>query len=230
MDRTSFLANPAFWGMYYYDVLGPQPCDVSEGADPVFGPSYAQISGLYSDYFVADDPPWPYIHVPVTDAYGITIEFGDDGVRYSLDLHQSQRLTLGQTGAAPELPAFRWSEIERISDSLKPAAKNPVSQAACLLLLFQATYLTPDDDPLRAEGRLTSAWGQTGIAEGPAIRALAARTMMAARSSVRWRNDPALGWVNDGEYSRRNPHQGVKPYSAAQFAFIQRFFHSIGSD
>lgn len=227
LDRAEFLSTPAFWGMYYFMLLDIGDSAAAEWAEPLFGTSHEEVSRLHRESFEIDDPPWPYIHVPLAGGFGVRIEFGDDGERYWLHSPQAEPLDLGQTGAAPELPAFRWAEIERISAFLRSTPTNAITAEASLLLLLPAADLGANDDHYSVEQKLRLAWKEMGVAREEGIGTLVARSMTAATSAVRWRNDPRHGWVNDGEHSRRNPSRIVKPCTAEQFMLIRRFVDSI---
>src|SRR5688572_23036109 len=119
LDRSACLRLHQFWGMYYYMLMETEDAAPSESMEPLFGVSEEEIQRLHLDFKV-DDPPWPYVRLPMPNGDELRVEFGDDGEHYSL-LHQRRPpLHLGQTGAAAELPVFRWPEIEQIARSVAP--------------------------------------------------------------------------------------------------------------
>ena len=230
LDRTAFLGRPDFWAMYYYTLLRTEDRESGEWVEPLFGVSDEQVSELYTSHFrVVDDPPWPNVYLPMPDGFGISVEFADDGDHYRLH-HRGQNapLRLGQTGAAEELPAFRWREIEQIAKTLAVTATSELHRKAGLLLLFPAAGLTGEDDRAAVSQALVAAWERLGVARKGRIGTLVDLCMDSVSCLVDWRNDPQLGWVNDDSYSRRNPLLAVKPYSRQEFALIRTFFRAAG--
>lgn len=229
LDRTNLLILPQFWGMYYYMLLDSEDTDSGEWMEPLFGVSKQEVGNFFTSHFtIEQDAPWPFIRLPLPNGYGIVVEFGDNGEHYSLHGTSERPLHLGQTGAAPELPVFRWTEIVQIGKSVALTASNELLRNSGLLLLMPAVGLAPEDDRSAVRRTLVEAWLRLGVARKDGIETLVDRTMSAESWSDRWHKDPELGWVNQSDNSRRNAHASMPRYSAEQFHFIRRFFQSIG--
>jgi hypothetical protein len=109
----------------------------------------------------------------------------------------------------------------RIAELLSIANRLKEHRAAPLLLL-RGAFLTAADKPPKDAIRT---WLELVPALPPeSIPDILADLVKNVVPEVQWRNDPALGWINNGMYSQRNPKRETSLLEKHDFQFIQWFF------
>jgi hypothetical protein len=93
---------------------------------------------------------------------------------------------------------------------------------SALLLLLRGAYFTAADKPPKEAIRT---WLQLVPAIPPdSIPDILAHLVKNVPPEVQWRKDPALGWINNGVHSQRNPKSEMSLLEKQDFQFIQWFF------
>ena len=88
--------------------------------------------------------------------------------------------------------------------------------------------LTPSDPLLEALTVLISAWQKLGVIDKRVLAEFVGYTIAIFGSNkFKWRKDGVLGWVNNSQWSARNPK--LKALSKADLGRIHRFLSGAGS-
>lgn len=129
------------------------------------------------------------------------------------DEKDGSRLLLGWSSPHASLPALRVSEALALAARLEPPS------LGALLLPFAARGATcPPIDLAALEAVLARAPGSVAAERKAVAQALAAGL---EEPSLEWTQDEALGWVNDGDLSQRNPHSLVSVMELEEFARVR---------
>ena len=120
----------------------------------------------------------------------------------------------GTTAATSQLPALRVSEVSWIAAQTGYAASN--------LLWLAAAYLEDGADLMSLTRNLVSR--VPGLLPGQETAMSEALLAKLAVEGPSWTLDPGRGWVNDSDYSQRNPRSKLSALKPADFAYIREFF------
>lgn len=218
VDVSHYLEAPEFWAMQA--ILHASSEDIEDPAYNYFGLPQALVDDWYDANITALQlaGQWPCIRVPLSDSKYIEMEMSA-GVEHqdriwigeNSTLH---RVLLGYYSGHFSLPALRISEIIWL------ACQTPAS--ATPLLWLSQTYICNNPAPLdfilnlvsRIPGIVKS---QIGLMAQTLIENLTV-------SGLLWTVHHDWGWVNNWEYSQRNPKSHLSILSPADFSIIRGFF------
>lgn len=218
IDVTHLLALPEFWAMQLalhftsediddpaLEFLGIQPERANEWYE-------SNISSLQSA------GRWPYVRIPLPDSRYIELEMAA-AIQYQDrvwigHLSGSHRVLLGYHSGHFSLPALRPAEVAWLTDQA-PSSASP-------LLWLSAAYLEAGTFPVCLARELVSHIPGAATRKFP----LMADTLLEhiTVSGLRWSPDPILGWVDNWDYSQRNPKSPLSILSPPDFAYIRTFF------
>jgi hypothetical protein len=145
-------------------------------------------------------PPNVVLRLPFPEDYVWQLEFDlQGGIHHSL-AHPgfTEPLSLGSDDAHASLPILRWGEYERVRVHLRPEQR---------LLLAVTCWLAEGEDRDQVAAMLRGDLLEAAVVKPGVVDEIVERLLLVA-SELRWRHDPELGWVNDGEHSLRNPDDG----------------------
>lgn len=218
VDVTHLLALPEFWAMQMSlhfmseDIEDPALEFLGIGPDRANEWYESSISNLQSS------GQWPYVRIPLPDARYIELEMAAS-IQYQDrvwigHLSGSNRVLLGYHSGHFSLPALRHAEVAWLADQT-PSSASP-------LLWLSAAYLETGTFPVALARELVS--HIPGAAKSKI--SLMADTILEhiTVSGLRWSPDPKLGWVNNWDYSQRNPTSPLSILSLPDFAYIRTFF------
>jgi hypothetical protein len=220
-----------FWANHYYMLAGDEDRDNEEAIEDYFGVSVDRYAAYYRESMVvaAGEHPNPAVVVDLVNAVRIAVEYADAGedgheVRYYLSRPSEPLDFVGHDGANFVLPAFRWSEVVTLSKR----GSDPGEGASVLLLLAPAVWIQPEEARL-AVGLLTEAWNILRVTMPESAVPLARDIVSNRTLEIRWTNDPQFGWINDGQYSARNPAVWTGPGEHARIARTGVALQSVGA-
>jgi|WetSurMetagenome_2_1015567.scaffolds.fasta_scaffold94018_2 hypothetical protein len=217
-DVSHYLEAPEFWAMQA--ILHVSSEDIEDSANKFFGLPQALVYDWHDANITALQlaGQCPCIRVPLPDSKYIEMEMSA-GVEHQDRIWIGEnstlrRVLLGYYSGHFSLPALRIPEITWLACQT-PASASP-------LLWLTETYIYNNTAPLdfildlvsRIPGIVKS---QIGLMTHTLIENLAV-------SGLLWTMHHDLGWVNNWEYSQRNPKSRLSILSPADFSFIRGFF------
>lgn len=222
--RMELIKQPAFWAAHLWNVTrGPLAGGDPEIADAAFGISADAIEAFYLRE-LSNEEEWPYFHIPLYSGYAVEIEYAnkpeDQQVIYRVCQKEwASTICVGKGGGHWQLPAFRWAELLEIS-------KIAVRWASAMLLLLPSVWFTRDDNVDEIRRQLIEAWENLNLVPRSQVTLLVEQLITSSQSDVRWRHQERLGWVNDGDNSRRNPDSPER-LNAQEFTALLAFFNAM---
>jgi outer membrane protein assembly factor BamB len=222
-DWHAALRHPGFWHEYLASEL-----DGDDGyrngsalSRRLFGPSagfdsqalFGRGEGDFAEGEVWDEDSdsGSVLTLRFPRGYKWCIAFSTEGIFHSLDHERMpQSLLLGYDDPHFHLPILRWPEVFELAAQtvyVGGRPETPLPSGVVMALLAPVTYGTTEREV---------AYARRGLAEGLATAGLttpdnadeAAEALVSHVGRVVWRPDPALGWINNGTYSHRNPTNG----------------------
>jgi hypothetical protein len=217
IDVTASLADPSFWAL--------QMSTSPESAWDVWDFTRREADELFVRFFKRhwDDGVWPFIRLPLDDLRYLEIEYAEVEEMEAQDRvwigsGDGRRVLLGFESPHFSFPTLRIAELLMIANRLNEHRSAP-------LLLLRGAYLTAADKPPKDAIRT---WLQLVPAIPPeSIPGILADLVKNVVPDVQWRNDPELGWINNGVYSQRNPKREMPLLEKQDFQFIQWFFEEL---
>jgi hypothetical protein len=217
IDVTGSLADPSFWAL--------QMSTSPQSAWDVWDLTKREVDELFVRFFRRhwDDGVWPFVRLPLGGSRYLEIEYAEveemeEQDRVWIGSEDGRRALLGFESPHFSFPTLRMEELLMIANRLNEHRSAP-------LLLLRGAYLTaadkPPKDAIRTWLQLVPAMPQGSI---PDIVADLVKNVV---PEVRWRKDPALGWINNGVYSQRNPKSEMSLLEKQDFQFIQWFFEGL---
>jgi hypothetical protein len=129
----------------------------------------------------------------------------------------AEPIELGYRDPHFKLPILRWAEVDALARHLPPHER---------VLLLSTAWRAPDEERGPVMELVTRVLREAEVLHPEAIAELVER--LVEPIDVRWRLDPALGWVNDGNHSVRNPQN--EDLDASGFARLRTFFRAAGTE
>jgi hypothetical protein len=217
IDITASLADPSFWAL--------QMSTSHESASDVWNFTSRETDELFVRFFKRhwDDGAWPFIRLPLDDSRYLEVEYAEVEEMEAQDRvwigsADGRRALLGFESPHFSFPTLRIAELLMIANLLNEHRSAP-------LLLLRGAYLTAADKPPKDAIRT---WLQLVPAIPPeSIPDILADLVKNVVPDVQWRNDPKLGWINNGIYSQRNPKSEMSLLEKQDFQFIQWFFDEL---
>jgi hypothetical protein len=217
IDVTGSLADPSFWAL--------QMSTSPESAWDVWDFTGPEVDELFVRFFKRhwDDGAWPFVRLALDDSRYLEIEYAEVEEMEAQDRvwigsGDGRRVLLGFESPHFSFPTLRMAELLMIANRLKEHRSTP-------LLLLRGAYLTAADKPPKDAIRT---WLQLVPGIPPeSIPDILAHVVKNVVPEVQWRKDPALGWINNGLYSQRNPKSKMSVLEKQDFQFIQWFFEEL---
>ena len=217
IDVTGSLADASFWAL--------QMSTSSESAWDVWDFTRREADELFVRFFKRhwDDGAWPFVRLPLDDSRYLEIEYAEveemeEQDRVWIGSGDGRRVLLGFESPHFSFPTLRMAELLMIANRLNRHRSTP-------LLLLRGAYLTAADKPPKDAIRT---WLQLVPAIPPeSIPDILADLVKNVVPEVQWRKDPALGWINNGVYSQRNPKSKMSLLEKQDFQFIHWFFEEL---
>jgi hypothetical protein len=224
--RPDLLEQPAFWAAHMWNITrGPIAENDPEAADAAFGiwPNTIQ------DFCVQElfnEQQWPYFSVSLRSGFSVQVEYSNFPEDYEIIYRVCHKdwassISVGKGGGHWQLPAFRWAELLEIGQ----AAARP---ASAMLLLLPSVWITRDDNMAEIRRQLIETWQNLNLVPRSKVMLLVEQLITSSQSDVQWRVQERLGWVNDGDNSRRNPDSPAC-LNAQEFSALQAFFNSMST-
>jgi hypothetical protein len=222
-----FMELPVFWALHYYLLSTDGEHDESELCEELFGISDSAVNQFYLEHFTSngEPKPWPYFQIRLPNASFVEVEFAD-GAEYQTRFKigdDEGAITLAYASGHFSFPALRWAELVQILAAI-PARE---SRARCCLLLFPGIYLQTEEKKA-AFAQLSDALASLGLFQSSNHRKLLTNVIENRWVQCNWRQDERLGWINDGEYSQRNPSSLLSNLKEQDFRRINAFFAALG--
>jgi hypothetical protein len=223
----NFLYGPELWRALDPDTAPPElVIDVERMLDGIWaGPTKEGLRREILQKRMAERTAGPPRRIPLRFGGGWTwtITFERPGIYHHLrKAGRAKPLALGFDDPHFHLPILRRAEAERLTACL--ARRSPVLARFGGLLLAPTVWLTRDDDPQQFGQYLRSTLRATRVLQDETVETLANAWTV---SDVRWRKHRRFGFVNDGEYSHRNPDN--HGWSDDDFATFTRFLKACKS-
>lgn len=217
IDVTGSLAEPSFWALQMSTSL--------ESAWDAWDFTKREADELFVRFFRRHwgDGAWPFVRLALDDSRYLEIEYAEveeteEQDRVWIGSGDGRRVLLGFESPHFSFPTLRMAELLMIANRLNEHRSAP-------LLLLRGAYLTATDKPPKDAIRT---WLQLVPAIPPeSIPDILADLVKNVVPEVQWRKDPALGWINNGVYSQRNPKSKMSLLEKQDFQFIQWFFEEL---
>jgi hypothetical protein len=222
--RMELTKQPAFWAAHLWNVTrGPLAGGDPEIADRAFGIAADAIEAFYLQE-LSNEQDWPYFHIPLHSGYAVEVEYANEPEDHQVVYRVCQKegaspICVGKSGGHWQLPAFRWAELLEIGQAACPSA-------IAVLLLLPSAWITRDDTVAEIRRQLIAAWESLNLVPHSQVILLVEQLIASSQSDVRWRRHERLGWINDGENSRRNPDSPVC-LNAREFSALLAFFNAM---
>jgi len=233
VNRNELLSRPEFWAVHMFLITkmraGKGDRDPTEKA---FGKPEKALMAFYKKE-LCSEKQWPYFPVTLLKGYSVWVQYSnypeDNNIDYCLDHSSwSEPISLGVGTADFMLPALRWEELLLISRNATIENTSMDPFACALLLLLPAVWFTSSDPLSEACTILISAWQKLGVIEKRALAEFVDYTMAISGSNkFEWREEGALGWINNSQWSARNPK--LKVLSKADLDRIHKFFQELAA-
>lgn len=231
MNPAEELRKPEFWATHYHELFGDEDHDSGEVVESVFGIPDQQLASYYFS-LIRPEAEAVHLSVELFGGYGADVEYvdcGDDGteVRYFLSRNEwDRRELLGYESPHFALPAFRWTEIDSLGRILE--RKSLTEAATAVLLLFPAVYLTGAGESAAAETALRRYWEALSL-PSRAFQHGAFNNVIDNRTvpNLVWEQDPELGWINNWDYSFRNPKTLMTQFEPIRFRRVRLFVEAL---
>lgn len=209
IDSTALLRSPLFWAMHFTEQT--DGC----AADDYFDASPDEIEAFWRETFSSSVPGEPdtypcyCIVLPIAQGALAWVEYRAYPEDFGIDYYVHRpswpsALLIGSKEGHFSLPAFRWTEITQMATVVQNA--DPLLHHAVVPLLFSSVWLTQVDDRAEMHRRLCLDWGALGVVKPGRMDEMVSRIMEMDRNpDVQWRYDTKFGWINDSQWSLRNP-------------------------
>ena len=227
--RMELIKQPAFWAAHSWNASkGPLAEGDPEICDAAFGMTTDVIEKFYVRELSSEEL-WPVLRIPLHSGFSVEVEYANEPEDHQI-LYQlcqddwASAVCVGKSGGSWQLPAFRWKELLKVSDAARQ--KDTHLEVLVLLLFFPAVWLTKEDSLNDVTRKLLDAWKRLNIMSHSQAAILAKRLCDSCQGNVLWHRNEQLGWINDGENSRRNPKSAVC-LSNQEFHDLRAFMKAI---
>src|SRR5262249_50228104 len=129
-------------------------------------------------------------------------------------------ICVGKGGRSWLLPAFRWSELLKLSNVTISG------HGAALLLLLPSTWLTQEDDRAQVRNQLLSSLEDLQLPHSD--EPLVEQMVIDLQSETNWIENGQLGWINNEDNSRRNPKSRAC-LTQQEFSEVRNFLMAISN-
>lgn len=129
----------------------------------------------------------------------------------------AEPIELGYRDPHFKLPILRWVEVEALARHLAPPER---------VLLLSTAWRAPDDERTPVVALVTRVLEKAEVLRPDAVAELVDR--LVEPIDVHWRFEPALGWVNNGNHSVRNPEN--EDLDAEGLTHLRAFLRAAGAE
>jgi hypothetical protein len=161
---------------------------------------------------------WPFLRIPVDGGDYMEIEYSE-GVepqtRYWIGRENHFRILLGYESSHLSLPGIRLAEMKTM---LKKVSKS--EDAVKVMAWLPCCYLEPNDDLNEIIEVLRKI---PGLRKNGA-ELICNHLSTHQRFEVVWTNNHQYGWINNWDYSQRNPKSMMSLLDQEDFSNIESFF------
>ncbi len=221
-ERDDLLDDARFWALLYEHWVKPRVGDsFEEGEQYFFSVRESAVNAFFQKLQGArtkrDHYPQYSVLLPLRKGWRIGVVLSmyhpdDFQIQYVVAPPSSDELiVVGVTAGNFQLPAFRWEELLVVRDAVKPSKL--AVKAKATLLLFPSVYLSSDLEIAEVSKVLENAWAKSGLAitqaeelvRRPVQDFIRLRRLYPEVKETRWVKHRTHGWINDSQYSLRNP-------------------------
>jgi hypothetical protein len=219
MDISAEFNNPQFWYGHLNEILLND--DGESLAKQIFDVNH-RLADEYNEELLQINCAkgiWPFLRIPVDEERYMEIEFSE-GVeaqtRYWIGCGTDFRILLGYESSHLSLPGVRLTELKTIMER----AANP-ADAVKVLAWLPCCYLEPDDDleEIKEVFRKIPGLRKNGA------DLLCKHLSEQQRLEVVWTNTRLKGWINNWDYSQRNPKSRMSLLEHIDYRNIDLFFN-----
>jgi hypothetical protein len=228
--RMELLKQPTVWAAHLWNVSkGP----LAEGDPEVCDAAFGIPTDVIEEFFLRElssEELWPVFRIPLHSGFFVEVEYANEPEDHQI-LYQVRHddwacaVCVGKSGGSWQLPALRWTELLKVSNAARQ--KDTHLEVLVLLLFFPAVWLTKEDNLDDVRRKLLDAWKRLNMMPQSQAAILVERLSDSCQGSVLWHRNEQLGWINDGDNSRRNPKSAVC-LSNQEFHDLLAFMKAIG--
>jgi hypothetical protein len=218
---NNFLNNKTFWITYYFTILEDEEIETEESADLFFGLKTGEIDRFYSTILNQNKTmqTWPFVEIPIDERFSLGIEYAgipDYEIRFFINNKAwNVPMVIGYKSDHFSLPVLRWDELRRIS-----RLAGGENEFTILLLFLPGIYITDTDNYIEIKGTIEHAWSTLNIFQYKEIELLTGKIIKHQKENIHWWEDEQLGWINNGQYSFRNPKNEMHKFDKCLFERI----------
>jgi hypothetical protein len=217
VDISAVLDDPAFWATWV-----PLHLNCEELLEPslAWGVTRSEADKAYTERFQSqwDSGRWPFIRFGMPDNRYVEIEYAagiEHQNRVWIGTGEGPRVLLGYDSGHFSFPTMRIQEL------LDIAGRMDCHPGASLLLLDGAYLVEGEPFPLDVVARwLRQSPGFQDAYLDAVLKGFAENVI----PGLRWQSTKNQGWINNWEYSQRNPASAMSILCDEDFRFIRDFF------
>jgi hypothetical protein len=240
IERDNLLDDVRFWALLYEYWVKPRVGDsFDDGEEYFFSVRESAVNAFFRELEGASrEASYPEYSVLLTLRRGwrigvvLSMYPEDFQVQDVVAARSSDELIVfGVNGGNSQLPALRWEELLVLRDAVLPA--DPAVKAKAVLLLFPSVCLSSDLAMGEVRRVLQCAWKESEIPirnaaeliDRPIRDFIGSRRQYPDVKDTLWSNHPRHGWINNSQYSLRNPKvDGARRV----IPVIRRLFSALG--
>lgn len=230
VGRSYLLKRKEFWALHFNALCGISRSEYNEDLTfSALGVEPARAEEFFTEELASEDY-WPHFNFMLPGGYCVTVEYNnfpeDHQIEYQLrHAGWPDPVVVGVGTGNFFIPPFRWSEVLLFSRLAALHSGDTLSMPRALLLLSPGVWPAQCDDPRQIRAEIGRALEQLGLVKPEYLDPLVEQ-LARGGGEIRWRKDARLGWINDGEYSFRNPHQ--KALTADDYGKIESMLAELG--
>jgi hypothetical protein len=219
IDISAEFNNPQFWYGHLHEILLTE--DGEALAKQIFDINY-RLADDYNEELLQINCAkgiWPFLRIPVAGDRYMEIEYSEGveaQIRYWIGSEAEFRILLGYESSHLSLPGVRLTELKTIMEKLV----NP-DDAVKVLAWLPCCYLEPDDDLDEINEVIRRI---PGLRKNNGADLLCKHLSEHQRFEVVWTNTRLKGWINDWDYSQRNPNSRMSILEHEDYRNIESFF------
>jgi hypothetical protein len=224
------LSQSEFWAVHLWQITkGPIASgDGNAVIESALGVSSKDAQKYYSAELCSEDK-WPYIHIALSNEYSAEVEWSnfpeDFEIHYQLCHPEwAKPIVVGVSTGHWRLPALSWREIMLLSKTARKS--NSEGTWTALFLMLPGVWLAPSDDKAAAQSILGSAAESLKLFKAGDAAKVAVQLTRDSQYDFEWRQDERLGWINNSQWSLRNPDV-AECLSPNEFQRIKEMFTAL---
>ena len=227
LDISSHVTNPIFWGYHFNEFMLDE--DGEYLYQDLLGVTTEEVNNYYLNTFRHNfqQNTWLFVNIKLDRFRSIEIEYAcgiENQTRYWIR-YKDDLVLLGYQSPHFSLPGIRLEEIKKIANKLGKAKTSHLS-----LLLLPCCYLTHNDllndlqDLFSAIQKKNSFLGRFLKGNKKNNSIVEHFTEYLRIPDLAWQEDVELGWINNWQYSQRNPNSLMRIISDEEYLIIKKFF------